>query len=130
PEQVVLVLRADRYPRPVVIADLVRLEHTVLDSPADIQPVAAIGDRAIPADGRLLRPGARMEAQAGIALGRAALDRHAPGDLEADAVSVVVAHHAVADHDVLALKEVDAATPTAVELAALAAIAFDGQPFD
>ena len=58
---------------------------------------------------------------------RAILDRDVAGDLKADAVARIISHDAVADRDVLALEQIDAAAAAAVERLGLAAIAVDGQ---
>src|SRR5262245_39958620 len=68
-----------------------------------------------------------MNAQSVVLFRDAVLDRNVAGNLKADAVARIVSHAAVADRHVLALEQIDATTPAAIQRLRLVAIAIDGQ---
>src|SRR5437867_1583224 len=89
-ELVVGILVADGDAGAPVPADLVLLEQPVLYSPADIEPVAIVVERAVAAQDRRLRAAARVQPEARVVLRETLLDRHMVRDLKADAVAVVI----------------------------------------
>src|SRR5689334_21034710 len=71
-----------------------------------------------------------MESQRRIVLAGATLDDDVVGLLETDAVPVVIAHCAIADHSAESAIQKDAAAATTVEMHILVLIALDDEVFD
>src|SRR5579864_3720675 len=71
-----------------------------------------------------------MDAQPRVVLADTVLDHDAMRDLEADSIAVVGANDAITNADILALEQIDATAPAAVELAPRGAVPFDRHALD
>ena len=129
-EKVVAVLVPDRDAVALVAAEFVLLEDAVLDPPTDVEPVLIVVEGAVAAHDGVLRAAARVEAEPAVLFNQAIFNRHVLGYLETDAVSLVVADHTVANPNGVALEQIDAASPAAVEILRAGAIPLDRQTLE